>query len=131
VDNRGDVDNEDLRLVRLVTRGCCGPNVIPTVAVRATQGRGSVMVVASLPCTPVPSELDVPPGRWHRRMWVSDEPVEFETYWRCVDGFPVSGLWPVLVPVDLRYPESGPNWCGARRVAIATCTASSSGTPCR
>lgn len=57
------------------------------------------MVIASLPCTPVPSELDVPPGRWHRRMWVSDEPVEFETYWRCVDGFPESGLWPVLVPL--------------------------------
>lgn len=79
------------------------------------------MGVTSLPSTAIPFELDTPPGRWHRRIWVSDDPMrEFEAYWRCVDGFDGSGLWPVLVPVDLRYPASGPDWFDGKQGRVAT-----------
>ncbi len=48
--------------------------------------------------------VSTPQGRWRGRMWISDAPLtEFETYRRCLDGFGASGLWPVLVPVDLRF----------------------------
>lgn len=78
------------------------------------------MGVVLLPRAVVPSELDAPPGRWRRRMWVSDAPLEeFAAYWRCVDAFDDSGLWPVLIPVDVRYPASGPDWFDARPDHVA------------
>lgn len=62
------------------------------------------MGVVTLPRVVIPPELGTPLGRWRGRMWVSDAPLaELDAYERCVDGFGASGLWPLLVPIDLRF----------------------------
>ncbi|WP_216210118.1 DUF4253 domain-containing protein [Amycolatopsis aidingensis] len=60
--------------------------------------------------SPLP-ELDLPPGRWRGRLWVSEEPLdEPDRYPACVAAHPESGLWPVLIPGDLRFELSGEDW---------------------
>jgi hypothetical protein len=69
------------------------------------------MGVVSLLRTTVPPELGAPPGRWHGPLWVSADPlIELEPYQRCLDGFPATGLWPVLIPHDGRFELSGQDW---------------------
>lgn len=70
------------------------------------------MGIVSLPRTTVLPELGTPPGRWwHGRLWVSAEPLaELEPYQRCLDRFPVTGLWPVLIPSDERFGPAGADW---------------------
>lgn len=58
---------------------------------------------------------DVPPGGWHERIWVTDDPiVTGDTYRRCVADFRQSGLWPVLIPYDDRFAFSGEDWIDDR-----------------
>ena len=63
------------------------------------------LVAEALPGT------DLPPGRWTRRMWVSDAPLADPGLYRtCVAGFDRSGLWPVLIPQDARFTVAGEDW---------------------
>jgi hypothetical protein len=73
------------------------------------------MTVIPMQRLDLPSELPVPPGRWHRRLWVSDEPLrEPETYRACVRAFALTGLWPVLIPPDPRFAATGEDWIDDR-----------------
>jgi Domain of unknown function (DUF4253) len=59
--------------------------------------------------------LDLPQGRWHGPIWLSDEPLaEPGTFRACVAEFPRSGLWPVLVPHDDRFAANGEDWIDGR-----------------
>lgn len=58
---------------------------------------------------------ELPPGRWHERIWVSDDPLtDADVYPRCVADFARSGLWPVLIPHDERFAASGEDWIDDR-----------------
>ncbi|GAB3485320.1 DUF4253 domain-containing protein [Amycolatopsis cihanbeyliensis] len=60
--------------------------------------------------SPLP-ELGLPPGHWHGRLWVSERPLdEPDRYPACVAAHPDSGLWPVLIPGDLRFELGGEDW---------------------
>ncbi len=73
--------------------------------------QGCHMGVISLPRIAIPPDLDVPFGRWHGRLWVSDEPVEDAgSYQRCLAGATHLGLWPVLIPPDERFTLAGEDW---------------------
>lgn len=53
----------------------------------------------------------LPSGRWHGRLWVSEQPLaEPELYRECVRRFGQSGLWPVLIPHDERFALAGEDW---------------------
>jgi hypothetical protein len=53
----------------------------------------------------------LPPGRRHGRLWVTDEPLaEPELYQTCVTRFAESGAWPVLIPHDERFAWNGEDW---------------------
>jgi len=64
---------------------------------------------------PTAREDQLPPGRWHDRIWVSDEPLSLpDQYLHCVRRFPNSGLWPVLIPPDGRFASAGEDWIDDR-----------------
>ncbi|WP_020669934.1 DUF4253 domain-containing protein [Amycolatopsis nigrescens] len=64
--------------------------------------------------TPLP-EASLPAGRWHGRLWVSDENLADPAQYRaCVAGYERSGLWPVLIPHDPRFAENGEDWIDDR-----------------
>lgn len=57
----------------------------------------------------LPSQL--PPGRQLGPIWVTDHPLDqADIYPRCVADFDRSGLWPVLIPQDGRFSDSGEDW---------------------
>ncbi|WP_116048796.1 DUF4253 domain-containing protein [Amycolatopsis palatopharyngis] len=67
-------------------------------------------VVQLHPHTPA-AELALPPGRWHGRLWVSDSALTNpDRYLACVAAHSRTGLWPVLIPPDLRFELSGEDW---------------------
>jgi hypothetical protein len=60
-------------------------------------------------------ELELPPGQWHGRLWVSDAPLaEPAQYLRCVAEFERTGLWPVLIPRDERFAANNEDWIDDR-----------------
>ncbi|MEC3978536.1 DUF4253 domain-containing protein [Amycolatopsis sp. H20-H5] len=62
-----------------------------------------------------PPVQTLPPGRWHGRIWVSDEPLSQPgRYLTCVAEFERSGLWPVLIPHDQRFAANGEDWIDDR-----------------
>jgi hypothetical protein len=59
--------------------------------------------------------LDLPAGRWHGPIWLSDEQLaEPGRYRACIEEFEHSGLWPVLVPHDERFAANGEDWVDDR-----------------
>lgn len=63
---------------------------------------------------PIPG-LALPPGRWHGRIWVTDQALdEPETYRACAAEFARSGLWPVVIPHDERFAFNGEDWIDDR-----------------
>lgn len=59
--------------------------------------------------------LDLPAGRWHGPIWLSDEPLAEPGRFRdCIGAFERTGLWPVLVPHDERFAVAGENWVDDR-----------------
>ncbi|WP_199431379.1 DUF4253 domain-containing protein [Qaidamihabitans albus] len=72
------------------------------------------MAVVQLHPHPCP-DLALPPGRWHSRLWVTEEPLaEPDRYLACVAAHERTGLWPVLVPRDPRFELSGEDWIDDR-----------------
>ncbi|MET7995122.1 DUF4253 domain-containing protein [Amycolatopsis sp. NPDC005232] len=62
-----------------------------------------------------PPVQTLPPGRWHGRIWVSEEPLARpHRYLECVAEFERSGLWPVLIPHDQRFAARGEDWLDDR-----------------
>lgn len=58
---------------------------------------------------PAPTAVDLPVGRQHGRLWVSDDPVtDAWLYPSCVSRFERTGQWPVLIPADTKFstPEA-------------------------
>ncbi|QWF81630.1 DUF4253 domain-containing protein [Amycolatopsis sp. CA-230715] len=73
------------------------------------------MTIAPFPPPARSRELDMPPGRWHGRLWVSDGPLTDPGYFRtCVADFERTMLWPVLIPHDLRFAANGEDWIDDR-----------------
>ncbi|PRX50280.1 uncharacterized protein DUF4253 [Prauserella shujinwangii] len=71
-------------------------------------------VVPLHPHQPAP-ELTLPPGRWHGRLWVSDEPLTRpELYLACVAAHDRTGMWPLLVHRDVRFEARGEDWIDDR-----------------
>jgi hypothetical protein len=61
------------------------------------------------------AELPMPAGRWHERIWVSEKPlVEPRQYLEFVSAHESSKLWPVLIPYDSRFADSGVDWIDDR-----------------
>lgn len=60
----------------------------------------------------LPPTLDLPAGRWHGRIWVTDQPLaDSRCYADCVTAFRgASWLWPVLIPPDSRLALTGEEW---------------------
>lgn len=59
--------------------------------------------------------LELPAGRWHGPLWLSDEPLaEPGRYRDCIGAFERTGLWPVLVPHDERFAATGEDWVDDR-----------------
>jgi len=59
--------------------------------------------------------LELPPGRWHGPIWVSDEPLSEPGHYRaCVAEFERTGLWPVFIPFDQRFAANGEDWIDDR-----------------
>jgi hypothetical protein len=57
----------------------------------------------------------LPPGRWHGRLWVSEGPLaDPSRYLTCVKEYDRSRLWPLLVPLDLRFAVNGEDWIDDR-----------------
>jgi hypothetical protein len=60
-------------------------------------------------------ELPMPAGRWHERIWVSEMPLEEPgQYPDFVTAHESSKLWPVLIPHDRRFRDSGGDWIDDR-----------------
>lgn len=66
--------------------------------------------------------LELPPGRWHGPIWLSDQPLTEPGRFRdCIGAFERTGLWPVLVPHDERFAANGEDWVDDRgKLAPAT-----------
>ena len=59
--------------------------------------------------------LELPPGRWHGPIWLSDEPLDEPGRYRdCIAAYEHTGLWPVLVPRDERFATNGEDWIDDR-----------------
>lgn len=59
--------------------------------------------------------LELPEGRWHGPLWLSDQPLaEPGRYRDCIGAFERTGLWPVLVPRDDRFAATGADWVDDR-----------------
>jgi Domain of unknown function (DUF4253) len=73
------------------------------------------MTTAISPQKALATSLDLPPGRWHGPIWVSDEPLtEPGIYRNCVATFERTGLWPVLIPHDERFAANDEDWIDDR-----------------
>lgn len=79
------------------------------------------MTVVALPVRPRLPAVALPPGQWHQRLWLSDQPLaQPDVYRACVAEYEHSGLWPVLTPGgDRDWPRHTHNGkvidlCGAR-----------------
>ncbi|WAL66258.1 DUF4253 domain-containing protein [Amycolatopsis cynarae] len=65
-------------------------------------------------CQIIPG-LDLPAGRWHGPIWLTDRPLAEPGHYRaCIAAFADSGLWPVLVPRDERFAANGEDWIDDR-----------------
>ncbi|NKQ55151.1 DUF4253 domain-containing protein [Amycolatopsis sp. K13G38] len=59
--------------------------------------------------------LELPAGRWHGPIWLSDEPLDEPGHYRdCIAAYEQTGLWPVLVPRDERFAANGEDWVDDR-----------------
>jgi len=59
--------------------------------------------------------LELPEGRWHGPIWLSDQPLaEPGCYRDCIAAYEHTGLWPVLVPHDERFAANGEDWVDDR-----------------
>lgn len=69
------------------------------------------MTVVQLHPNAAPAGLALPPGRWHGKIWATDDPLdEPNVYRECLTEFERSGLWPVLIPRDERFVFNGEDW---------------------
>jgi hypothetical protein len=72
------------------------------------------MTVVSLHPRRAPA-AQLPPGRWHGRLWVSDGPLtDTRCYRELIAEFERSRLWPVLIPHDPRFELRGEDWIDDR-----------------
>lgn len=79
------------------------------------------MTVVQLYPKVAPAALALPPGRWHGKIWVTDEAIdEPGAYRECVADFERSGLWPVLIPHDGRFESNGEDWLDRDSMPPAT-----------
>ena len=59
--------------------------------------------------------LELPRGRWHGPIWLSDQPLDEPGRYRdCIAAYEHTGHWPVLVPHDERFAANGEDWVDDR-----------------
>ncbi|SFP48607.1 protein of unknown function [Amycolatopsis arida] len=63
--------------------------------------------IAAAPLRPAAaSELDLPPGRWHGELWLTDRPLDRpRSFLAGVAAQPRTALWPLLVPPECNVGE--------------------------
>ncbi|MDT7729169.1 MAG: hypothetical protein QOI21_5745 [Actinomycetota bacterium] len=69
----------------------------------------------STPAVERSRELELPPGNWHGRLWVSDARLADPAFYlQCVADYERTRLWPVLIPRDERFAANGEDWIDDR-----------------